>query len=349
MSLQSVLTLALVTLAGALAVLVGITLAAHAVRGRTDRRRTAERAQLRAALLAMLATGATARVRRAGSRRGRRLLTDVTASLLAQLRGEDRAVLVRVLEGQGLVDEARLRTYRRGAVGRAQAALLLGTAAAHRALPELARLLRDRDDQVRQVAAHALGKLGDPAAAPFLLAALEGPRPLPAGLARTALLRLGPGATEQLRTGLTLPDPVARTVAAELLGVHAAMAAAPALAGVLTNDTEAPVRAAAARALGRIGVPTVVPAMLAALDDPDSTVRAEAATGLGAIGDARAVPALQGTLGHPDAATARGAAQGLLRCGREGIDALHEAVRGGGDPAAQALEALELVHEGAAR
>lgn len=60
-----------------------------------------------------------------------------------------------------------------------------------------------------------------------------------------------------------------------------------ALAGFL-KDRDAETRAAAARALGRIGSESALPALLAALEDGDSDVRREAVFALGLIGDAGA-------------------------------------------------------------
>lgn len=57
------------------------------------------------------------------------------------------------------------------------------------------------------------------------------------------------------------------------------------------RDESVPVRATAAKALGRVGDPAAVPALIKALTD-GTQVRAHAARALGAIGDPAAVPAL---------------------------------------------------------
>ncbi len=56
----------------------------------------------------------------------------------------------------------------------------------------------------------------------------------------------------------------------------------------LLKDRDAGIRAAAARAMGRIGYAEGVPALLAALEDGDGEVRREAAFALGLLGDAAA-------------------------------------------------------------
>ncbi len=101
------------------------------------------------------------------------------------------------------------------------------------------------------------------------------------------------------------------------------------------RDPAAEVRAAAARALGRIGTPAAEPALRAALDDRAHFVRAEAALSLGAINARPALPQLL-TIARTDRfRPARAAAQavaaidpGTLRAAAAEPDAgahLHEA------------------------
>lgn len=342
LDLDGVLPLALLSLWGLVLLAVAMAVAARGWRLRSERRRRAEHDRVRARLLAVLAAGRLGRVRRLPGRRDNDALLEVTATLLRKIRGEDRALLVDVLERDGLVEAARARCYRRGAIGRSRAAALLGSAGAVRALPELARLLRDRDPQVRSTAARGLGRLGQPGAAPFLLAALGEPRPLPAGLVAGALLDLGPGTADALVDGLRHGTASARTVAAELLGLHGALAAGPDLRTVLAGDAEPAARAAAARALGRLGSPAAVPALIAALGtDAAGVVRSAAAAALGAVGDPRAVPALDAALTDADLPVARAAARALTRCGELGGAAARERARGGGPAAEHAVEALE--------
>src|SRR5437762_323005 len=165
-----------------------------------------------------------------------------------------------------MLERARKRTRRPGAVGRASAAELLGAAAHEPALPELTMLLEDRDPDVRSAAARALGKLGDPAAVPALLAALEGRRTVPAGVVTMGLLHIGPTAAASLVDGLdSRYSPAARAIAAELLGRLGGFQAADELIGALRADPDPGVRAAAARALGRMGVPRAVAPLEAVL------------------------------------------------------------------------------------
>jgi len=73
------------------------------------------------------------------------------------------------------------------------------------------------------------------------------------------------------------PDPVRRARAALALGELMASRAVPTLADAAAADVEAPVRAAAVRALGRMNHPDAGPVVSAALEDADPAVRLAAA------------------------------------------------------------------------
>lgn len=91
-------------------------------------------------------------------------------------------------------------------------------------------------------------------------------------------------------------------------------------------------RCFAARALGRIGQPSAIDTLIAALEDEDEDVRTEAAEALGLIGDRRAGPALMETLVQDPCGTAKdNAVIALARTGEtRAIALLRELVRGRG-------------------
>jgi HEAT repeat protein len=72
------------------------------------------------------------------------------------------------------------------------------------------------------------------------------------------------------------------------------------LSGLVSHEDSA-VRAAAVRALGRLGAPGAVEPLLLALDDEDGAVRQAAPTALNTIGDWRAAPWLIEALDDPAA------------------------------------------------
>jgi HEAT repeat protein len=117
----------------------------------------------------------------------------------------------------------------------------------------LIRLLGHRDFPVQQQAAMALGSLGEKAILP-LLASVDS------------------------------PDPAVRLGIVEVLGSLKDIRAIKPLIHVLDTDRRAEVRWASALALGQIGSPLAIPALVKKLEDKDRYVRRSAAQSLRQIG-----------------------------------------------------------------
>lgn len=335
---------ALVALTALLVLLLLLTALRKALRGASDRRRERLEATVRPALLRYLAADDPdqAVLELAGRGVGRSLDT-LAAGLLPKLRGEDRDALTRVLTDRGTVDEARRRTRRPGAVRRARAAELLGAAGDADALPDLRRLLTDKNADVRSAAARALGKLGDTDAVPALLEALDGPRPVPAGVVTMALLHVGPRASGALRVGLeaTRPAPV-RQVSAELLGRLGATDATDRLIRMAAEDPDLQARIAAAGALGRLGMPRAIDPLIELLSPAEpGALREAAATALGSLGGPAAIDALDHTLRGAEHGLARRCAEALVNCGGAAISRLELVADEGGVGSAEARGALD--------
>jgi HEAT repeat protein len=345
MSLVAFFTAALIAISGLLALLSLATALRKSLRAAQERRHARLEAALRPRLLALLAqddpdpAAFELRGRAAG-----RSLDALATGLLRKLRGEDRRVLTALLESTGEIDRARRDTRRTGPVRRARAAELLGAAGVADALPDLTRLLRDRDPDVRAAAARALGKLGRPEAVPSLLATLGDERSVPAGVVSMALLHLGPACAPALREGLDLSNgPHVRALAAELLGRLGAIEATDRLIEAVDLDPAPEVRAAAARALGRAGVPRAAAPLERALgSDPAAEVRRAAAWALGELGGGHSLDGLAIALGSGDHALARQAAHSLLSCGPGGLSLLERAAQAR-EPASGAGEARETL------
>ena len=106
-------------------------------------------------------------------------------------------------------------------------------------------------------------------------------------------------APEELIPSLVHEDPLVRSYTARLLGLDAeAGEVEQYLKSSLVQGT-APLRRAAARAMGELVADWALEPLSAALDDADPAVRAEAAASLGRLGDATAVPELIALLSDP--------------------------------------------------
>lgn len=171
----------------------------------------------------------------------------------------------------------------------------------HRAaLPALrGRFAADPDPAVRQAIAGAFGAMDDKEAMPLLVAALRDPR-TPPGVRGSALSGVETiGGKEAVRTLIDILkaqdeainlEGQARMIAA--LGRFKAADAIPAIADRLGSPFPT-VRAAAAEALGRIGVlKDVAPRLRASLADPSPEVRKAALGAVAALADREAIPTM---------------------------------------------------------
>jgi HEAT repeat protein len=137
--------------------------------------------------------------------------------------------------------------------------------------------LGDTDPEVRAIALGALARLGSLTAA-ALSAALEDPAP---GVRRRALELAATRPEIDLLGALGDPDPIVLEVAAFAAGEQEKdePAVIARLASLATGHADALVREAAVAALGAIGAPAGLPAILAAIGDK-ATVRRRAVIAL---------------------------------------------------------------------
>jgi HEAT repeat protein len=163
--------------------------------------------------------------------------------------------------------------------------------------------LADRDPGVQVAAVGALARLGELTTDDVQRALQFGDVPLRRRAAEAALAVRGKGSRSVLPAVVTdaLDDPDALVVvdAAWFLGERRYRPAVPGLVGVAKGHDDPRCREAAVAALGAIGHPDGLPAVLAALCDKP-TVRRRATVALAGFDDPRVEPALRQSAGDRD-------------------------------------------------
>jgi HEAT repeat protein len=199
---------------------------------------------------------------------------------------------------------------------------------------ELIEALRDEDPDVRRDAVEDLGFSDDPRAVELLLEALRDEIPKVRAQAAYAFGQLGIADSrvfEALIEALRDSDSGVRMMAAtgllQILDQRADERALGPLCSALLSDDEPDTRYTAACALGALGDPRAVDALLKALEDNDPELRHWAAEALGEIGDPRAVDALVQALEDDYLYVAQPAAEALGEIGDpRAVDALLKAL-----------------------
>ena len=343
------LALALVSVALGVALMALAIVARRVIRRRIEARRLAITEPLRPQLIWMVAgepheaAAAVAALSKLDRSTWRAVEPSVVA-LLSKVRGESHTQVRDLLVRQGTLERTRAATRSLDPVRRARAAHLLGQAGHRVARPDLERMLRDRDEDVRRVSAAALGHLGDPRSTTPLLRTLAARRAVPASVVASAVAELGQWAHAALFSAIGDESPLVRAVAIEICGLAGAVPASPVLRAALRHDGQIEVRVRAARALGRLGVPDAVADLVAAGGPKQpAALRMVVARALGDIGSPQAVPGLRRMLGAPEHRVAANAAAALARLGGYGVAALRDVAAEGGRAGVEARAGLALV------
>ncbi len=245
-------------------------------------------------------------------------------TLLADLKGEDRETLARLLESRGAVAAARRQCKSHRAESRSAACQLLGDAGSAFAVLDLIPLLDDRSLAVRLDAAKALGRLGQPSAVAPLLGAVMGRHPVPVDVVADAVELIRDCPASLLRQSILDPSASTRAIGAELLGRLHVLEAIGDLIDVLEGDPATHVRIRAARALGRLESPRATQPLLACLESGSAALRAESASALGRLGSPAAIPELRMMLLGPSPRNSELAAQALATIVPQGLAALED-------------------------
>jgi HEAT repeat protein len=184
-----------------------------------------------------------------------------------------------------------------GRDGRAEIRRRRVTMAGHRGDVTLARRgLADPDPGVQVAALGALARLDELGAADVVAALATGAPPPRRRAVEVALRARGRGTRSSLPRAVSGalgdPDPLVVVGAAWFLAERRTRAAVPELAATATAHDDARCREAAVAALGAIGDPAGLPAVLSALTDVP-TVRRRATVALAGFDDPRVTPALR--------------------------------------------------------
>ena len=164
----------------------------------------------------------------------------------------------------------------------------------------------------------SLGLIGDHQAAEPVLDAVpaHGSRiGVPAWVAAEALLGMGLGVAPVLRRALASEDADVRDVAVTVAGAATFSSLRPQLRVLLEHDPSPEVRTGAAVALGRVGAPQDVAALVRHTAPRPAPLRRTCVAALGELGDPAAVPALSRLLDEEDRRLAELSAEALVRVG----------------------------------
>jgi HEAT repeat protein len=129
------------------------------------------------------------------------------------------------------------------------------------ALPAIAKLAEGGDPAVRSAALQAIGGLGSGESVGLLVKALAATDPEKAAARRALVILRGDDATRQVVAALASAPPAVRAHLLDIMADRRARAAVPELVGYAA-DADPGVRAAAMRALAKLGGPEQVPGMV---------------------------------------------------------------------------------------
>ncbi len=283
------------------------------------------RERLEPALYEYLATGEISPVLRQTKGRDRRVLSDMIIELLIVLRGSEGRKMVELAGELGLVDMDLERLNSRGRWRRAKAAENLGYYGGPESAKAVSGLLREGDETVRAVAARALSRIGTRESAEILTGYLSSESELTSLRMAENLERIGPLAVDALVELIESEEESerrAQVLAARILGNLRVAEARPALCQAISRHWNTDLRAQATLALGKIGNPDDVPALIEAAGDNSWPVRAQAANALGMIGEVSTVPTLERLATDEEWWVRLNASRALIKIGPEGERAL---------------------------
>lgn len=200
----------------------------------------------------------------------------------------------------------------------AMAAERLGHMRCRRALPLIVEAFESRNIDLRLMAIHAAGRIGDASVLPALVkimkSAVLNDEDVSKKVLASSIISFGASATRALVGELSCSDWRVRAACLYLLGEIGGAGLGPLFMRML-DDPEQDVRAKAARGLGRIRCVEAAPRLEACLSDRHWVVRLHAARALGLIREQRSEPALVAKLVDRNWQVRRAVSEALARIG----------------------------------
>jgi hypothetical protein len=269
----------------------------------------------------------------------RRYIISVMLDLAPSVTGTSRSILVSLGETIGVVQKAQRNVNSRRWGARLYAARVLTAFGVES--DALCRLLVDRAPEVRAQASAWTVVTPSPEAINLLVGLLADPDGLCRFAARNALVRVGLRASEPLIRALDSADV---DVTDQILEVAAAMADGRFFpsAMVCTTAPEASTRALAARVLACTADRSSGPTLVGLLHDDSEEVVVAAAAGIAKLSYWPGASAIEPLLNSPSWALRKQASITLLGLGAPGTVLLWANTRGEGDKPEMAIQALHL-------
>jgi HEAT repeat protein len=264
------------------------------------------------------------------------VLTDLTVEILELVRGEEKVKFAERVAEAGTAGRLRVRLRRGGVRTRILAAAALANFRDEASRAALADALDDRNPEVRLTAALSLAASGRAPPPREVI------RRLGIGERETSLLtvmllvEMAQTDLDNVRALLldTAAAPTVRAAAAEALARCDDFASVPGIAALaVAADPWASELPRYLAALAEFEHPAASPAVLHGLQSPSPQVRAAAARAAGRIGVEQAVDGLDRLLDDPDWWVRFESARALLRLGDEGAARLRRAARRKAEPA----------------
>ncbi len=269
--------------------------------------------------------------------------SEIAAEEISQLELPLRLDVLRELEEAGIVARLLRDAKSRLKWNRAHALRILGELKLPMSIPTLLHALDDKDADVRNVAARALGRMKLQAAEEALIALLGKHDQAVSARIAAICIEMGPRTAPLLIKTLRDGTPKARFWAARILGEIADPRATRSISEAL-QDVDPDVRSAAVWAIGSIGDRSSAPIVAPLLSDEVWYVRAHAAEALGKTGDGSFAGALGEALRDQSWWVRRSSLEALVRIGEASKPALMTALesedRFARDSAVEALTSL---------